>query len=73
MWLSLKDMRPVQVMRYGRRTTPTSNEILRSISQNESISNKNRRQSLFTQMETESDRLSTCLIDEDLNFCLPTR
>lgn len=56
-------MRSFQVMRYGRRPTPTPHEILQSIIQSENLSTICRRPSVSALVERE--QRSSCLTGDE--------
>jgi hypothetical protein len=46
-------MRSFQVMRYGRRTTPTANEIAQSISQSSNLTSARKRRNSMVVFDKE--------------------
>ncbi len=51
-------MRSFQVMRYGRRTTPTANELAQSIIQSNSLTSARKRRSSMFIYDSEDHRNS---------------
>ena len=64
-------MRSFQVMRYGRRVTPTPHEIIQSIIQSENLSTISRRPSSPALIERE--RRSSLYTDEENDHIEPQR